>query len=613
MLPYTPIAYSGKLYRGCNNTVFESIADTQEHEVHHLAQMQSIDLIGREQEITTICALLQRVDVRLLVITGPGGVGKTHLALRVAATFEKSFPDGICCISFAALKDADLVIPTLVQELGLSATEEEPSAAFQLVRRLDRSLSCQVPKIVSCFTRLEMYLRSRRFLLLLDNFEQVARAAPTLADLLMACPALKILVTSREKLHLRIEHEFVVSPLAVPDSKQMQNVERLIHYAAVSLFVQRATAIQPDFQLTSANAPIVGEICRRLDGLPLAIELAAARMKLLSPQALLARLEQRLQILTSRARDLPRRQQTLRNTLAWSYDLLDKEEQMIFRLLSVVQNCTLEAAETICSTVYRNATNVLESITSLVDKNLLQRVEQIDGNIRLIMLETIREYGQEWLASCGETEMVCQAHASYYMALVERAELELSKVEPTEWLKYLEQEYANLRVVMRWLIEQNKIEAALHLCGILCSFWLISDYRHEGYQWVERVLAESEDAGMPVETRAKALSVAGILANYQNQYQRGTDFLYQIAGYQKPSPFQSSATILPSSELPDGLTPREGEVLHLLARGLTNAQIAEKLVISPNTVHAHSRSIYNKLAVSSRSAATRYAIEHKLS
>jgi predicted ATPase/class 3 adenylate cyclase len=482
---------------------------------------QPTPLIGRGREIATMAALLRQADVRLATLSGPGGSGKTRLALQIAAELLDDFADGSYVVNLAPISDPNLVATTIAHTLGVAEVASRP---------VEESL--------------HTFLHMKRMLLLLDNFEQVLDAAPLVAKLLAAAPGLKLLVTSRALLHLYGEHEFAVPPLGLPPIKERPfdaaqgkrlttNVraadsrDSITQYESVRLFIARAQAAKANFTVTNDDAQAIAAICNRLDGLPLAIELAAARIKFFSPEALLARLERRLLVLTGGPRDLPVRQQTLRNTIEWSYNLLDTGEQALFRRLGIfVGGCTLEAAEAVASDLRTeneqlkhgpdNHTfsfldsqfSILNLIESLTDKSLLQHIEGLDGEPRFTMLETVSEYAIEQLEQSREAEGIRRQHANYFLALAEAAELHRYTPTQSMWLLRLDADHDNMRAALAWSqTPAASMDIGMRLAGALQWFWYIRRYKSEGRAWFERVLQQSASAAAPA--RAKALYGAG--------------------------------------------------------------------------------------------------------
>ena len=447
-------------------------------------------LIGRDQETQRAAELLLRRDVRLLSLTGAGGAGKTRLAIAVASAIAPKFPGGVQFVGLASITRPELVATAIAKALDI---QEAPN-------RTVSELVC------------EHLQHPDPFLLVLDNFEQVLGAAPVVGEMLAACPNLKVLVTSRACLRLYGEQECPVAPLE-------QN-------SAIQLFVQRATAVRPNFVVTPENAPAIREICARLDGLPLAIELAAARTKLLSPSAILERLQSRLQLLTGGALDLPERQQTLRNTIDWSHELLNEGEQRLFRRFAVfIGGGTLEAAEAVCNTGRDLGLDLFDGLSSLVDKNLIQRVDRREAESRFTMLETIREYALERLAACGEESATRRAHAAYCLVLAEEGNPELGPAERSAWLARCDLEIDNYRSALDWLSQTRDVDWTLRLAIALFRFWDMREHLAEGRTRLESVLELANTSHR--KERAKICIFLGALSTTQGDFAAAESFLQQ--------------------------------------------------------------------------------------
>jgi predicted ATPase len=469
----------------------------------------STPLIGREQDVADTLSMLKDSQVHLLTLTGAPGVGKTRLALQVAAELRQHFEDGVAFVQLAPIRDPERLISVIAGALGLIENDDQPLN-----------------------TRLLTFLRDRNLLLVLDNFEQVITAALHVSELLSAAPRLKVLITSRESLHIYGEYEYLVIPLGLPKPEARVKYETLLHVPAVQLFVERARAADPLFQLSLDNAEAIATICTRLDGLPLAIELAASRSKLLTPHKILEQLNDQLTLLVAGSRDQTARQQSLQVAIEWSYALLSDPEKELFRRLSVFQGgCTSDAIEAVCGQSALSAQPATEGqlwllLESLGNKNLIQSVPQqaADDKLRCSMLETIHEYAYSCLQASGEVEEIHRRHRDWCLTLAERAEKNLRGPKQLSWLRYLEQEIHNLRAALAWcLAHPADVEPGLRLAGALYWFWHLHSYFSEGCDWLDKLLALRIDLAVPLSTRraqAKALCIASRLHGFEANYSK---------------------------------------------------------------------------------------------
>lgn len=461
-------------------------------------------LLGRERERAEICQMLRTPSVRLVTLTGPGGIGKTRVGLQVAMDLAGEFGDGACVVALGAVTDPAFVGQAIAERLNLRERGDQP-----------------------LLEQLQAFLWSRRLLLVLDNFEHLLPAASIVAHLLAECPLLKVLVTSRGSLRVSGEHEFAVRPLALPAVELGDDRGAIATSPAVDLFVQRARASRPDFQLTAGNAGTVAQVCARVDALPLAIELAAVWIKLLSPEELLERLDKPLELLTHGPRDLPERQQELRATIGWSYRLLDPGERRLLRGLGVFTGgCSIEQAEAVLGDGEPSPADVIGGLASLVDHALIQRMPAADGRTRLVMLETIREFALAELQASGEADQVRSAHARCFVALADETE-QLPGPTQEAWIERLALDHANLRAALLRSLDHGDPEAAVQVCNGLWRFWLIRGHLREGGQWIARALTAYGERETPA--RARALVGAALIASYLDDNSRAAVLLEESA------------------------------------------------------------------------------------
>jgi predicted ATPase len=474
-------------------------------------------IIGRNDLVQSVYNLLVQPDVRLITLTGPGGIGKTRLALHLAHQLHTAFRDGVVFVQLAAIRDTGLVISAIAQAVGISEAGSS-----------------------SLMEHLKSYFNDKHLLLILDNFEQLMPAGEMIGELITYTPYLHVLITSREVLHIYGEQEYPVPALEFPDIQADCSIEKLAGFSSVALFVQRASAVNQKFRLTEENAAAVVEICKRLDGLPLAIELITARAKYFSPQALLARLQSSsLALLTNGPQNLPTRQQTLRAAIEWSYKLLSFNEQRLFSRMAVFRGgCTIDAVEKICKINNETNINNFDILMSLSAKSLLQQREDQDGEPRFFMLGTLREYAFEQLSLAKEDGELQYNHAIYYLSFVEEAELQLIGPNQVIWLDLLEKEHGNIQAVLEWSIIYQQIVTMFKMSSSLWRFWRTRGYITEGRYWLEQVLSLKDYVEQRV-LLAKVLDASGILAMAQVDYDLSRSYheqsleIYRILGDKK--------------------------------------------------------------------------------
>jgi predicted ATPase/DNA-binding CsgD family transcriptional regulator len=561
----------------------------------HGVPAQPNALVGRGREIEAIRRRFNEGSTRLITLSGPAGTGKTRVALAATDALAPEAPDGISLVDLSAFGDWRLVVPAIVH--AISARKTGNRSALEIVQEA---------------------LQQRRVLLVLDNFEQVLGAAPQVAEFLAACASLRILVTSREPLHLSWEYVLPIAPLALPDAAATGDPKLAAEAPAVQLFLQRATAVEPDFNLTAENCAAVAEICARLDGLPLAIELAAARIGVLSPEAMVTRLDHRLELLKGGARDHPARHQALRAAIDWSYALLEQEEQSLFRRLGVLAGgCSLDAAAA-AGDHSAEPERTLDLVAALCDKSLLYRDDRGNGEPRFRMLETIREYALEQLAAGGEVDQTARRVCRHYLELALQAKLLLQGPDQRATVDRLELEHDNLRVSMRWLAGHDEALAALEMAAALTPFWSARGNLDEARIWLTSLLALPETAS-PTQTRAGALVAAADVERLQGNEPAARDLLQESVEIEKafedgqspPSVLERNGMERPAgthtaAHRPEVLSARELDVLRLIAKGMTNKEIAGELVLSVPTVQTHLSNIYRKIDIHGRAAATAY-------